>query len=252
MVEVAYLLLGVAWGTHLWQAGRRFALPALGLALAAWTVALGQRAADAGHWPLANRYEFALTFTWMTLGLILLLEAEGWRRGQAAYAVAVAFGIATYAVTRSADQKAIAPLLPALRSPWLQLHALTAALAYAGLTVAAGAALALLRHPDDGAAAVMVRRMVGVAFPWLTLSMLAGAIWAEQAWGRYWGWDPKESWALILWLWTLLPLHLAPLPRWRGRRLAVLVLVDFALLVFTFVGVPWLVRLVRLESLHGY
>ena len=85
-----------------------------------------------------------------------------------------------------------------------------------------------------------------------TLGILSGAIWAQTAWGRYWGWDPKETWTLVTWLWFLLILHLCPLSRWRGRRLAVLVLAGFALVCFTFVGVPWLVRTVRLETLHGF
>jgi ABC-type transport system involved in cytochrome c biogenesis permease subunit len=95
-------------------------------------------------------------------------------------------------------------------------------------------------------------RSVAFGFPWLTFSVLAGAVWAQNAWGRLWGWDPKETWALVTWLWYLMLLHLRPLPRWRGRRMAILLLVGFAAVMFTFVGVPWLVRLVRLESLHGF
>ena len=87
-----------------------------------------------------------------------------------------------------------------------------------------------------------MQRAVTLGFPWLTLSILTGAIWAQNAWGRYWGWDPKETWALITWLWYLLILHLRSLRRWRGRRLAVLVLVGLGVVMFTFIGVPWLVR----------
>jgi ABC-type transport system involved in cytochrome c biogenesis permease subunit len=97
-----------------------------------------------------------------------------------------------------------------------------------------------------------MERVVALGFPWLTLSILTGAIWAQKAWGRYWGWDPKETWALITWLWVLLILHVRPLRRWRGRRLAALVVMGFGVVLFTFIGVPWLVRTVRLESLHGF
>jgi ABC-type transport system involved in cytochrome c biogenesis permease subunit len=97
-----------------------------------------------------------------------------------------------------------------------------------------------------------MERAIGLGFPWLTLSILAGAIWAQNAWGRYWGWDPKETWALVTWLWYLLILHLRPQPAWRGRRLAGLVIAGLGIVIFTFVGVPWLVRTVRLESLHGF
>jgi ABC-type transport system involved in cytochrome c biogenesis permease subunit len=105
----------------------------------------------------------------------------------------------------------------------------------------------------------MMDRAVALGFPWLTLGILTGAIWAQNTWGRYWGWDPKETWALVTWLFYLLILHLRPLrrthdqcPRWRGRRLAALVIAGFGVVLFTFAGVPWLVRTVRLESLHGF
>jgi ABC-type transport system involved in cytochrome c biogenesis permease subunit len=97
-----------------------------------------------------------------------------------------------------------------------------------------------------------MERAVALGFPWLTLSILTGAIWAQKAWGRYWGWDPKETWALITWLWVLLILHVRPLRRWRGRRLAALTVIGFGVVLFTFAGVPWLVRTVRLETLHGF
>jgi ABC-type transport system involved in cytochrome c biogenesis permease subunit len=164
-----------------------------------------------------------------------------------------------YAVTRPEAARAIAPLLPALRSPWLQLHALAAAVGYAALGVAAGLALArllqprrLTRRPAAGELERAMSRCLTLGFPWLTFSILAGAIWAQAAWGRLWAWDPKETWALIVWLWYLMLLHLRALPRWRGRRLAGLLVIGFAGVVFTFIGVPWLVQQVRLESLHGF
>ncbi len=97
-----------------------------------------------------------------------------------------------------------------------------------------------------------MERTVALGFPWLTLSILTGAIWAQNAWGRYWGWDPKETWALVTWLWYLLILHIRALNAWRGRRLAGLVLAGFGVVLFTFLGVPWLVRQIRLESLHAF
>jgi ABC-type transport system involved in cytochrome c biogenesis permease subunit len=141
----------------------------------------------------------------------------------------------------------------------MPVHVLTAMVGYAAFGVAAGLSVMRLidREKDERwpLAEVIERAMdrsVGLGFPWLTLSILTGAIWAQKAWGRYWGWDPKETWALVTWLWFLLVLHVRPLPRWRGRRLAALVVAGFGLVLFTFVGVPWLVRTVRLESLHGF
>jgi ABC-type transport system involved in cytochrome c biogenesis permease subunit len=230
------------------------------------TVALVGRGRMAGHLPFSSRYEFALSLVWASLIIYVLLGAS--RRGQRLDAfgsqatigvLLVTLLVTTYALTRAAEQRAVAPLLPALRSPWFPLHVLTMLVGYAALGVAAGLALVRLRQPASSApgqleeaAGRAMQRALTLGFPWLTLGILTGAIWAHQAWGRYWGWDPKETWALITWLWYLLVLHLRALPRWRGRRLAAMLVIGFAAVLFTFVGVPWLVPLVRLESLHGF
>jgi ABC-type transport system involved in cytochrome c biogenesis permease subunit len=233
---------------------------ASGTATVAWvllTAFLVRRALEAGHWPLTNRYEFALCFAWAILGIYLLLEASWGERGAGAFVLAVALLMLTYAVTRPADMRGMAPLLPVLRSVWLQIHVLTAAVAYGGFGVAAGLGLMQLARGRGSQVAAdeverATERAVALGFPWLTLSILTGAIWAQKAWGRYWGWDPKETWALTTWLWYLLVLHVPPLRRWGGRWLAVLALGGFGMVLFTFVGVPWLVRAVRLETLHGF
>ena len=241
-------------------------------AAAAWTAVtfgLIARGLSAGHWPLTNRYEFALCFAWAIVGLYLFQRAR-WRdvpfssrqicAGGAAV-IALALLVATFALTRPAGERAIYPLLPALRSAWLQVHVLSGAIGYGACGVAAGLALARVlgaRGPAAGAdpgveyADRAIERTIAWAFLWLTLSLLTGAIWAQAAWGRYWGWDPKESWALITWLWFLLVLHLRGIRRWRGVRLAALVVAGFVIVLFTFAGLPWLVRTVRLTTLHGF
>jgi len=229
------------------------------------TSGLVQRGLKAGHWPLANRFEFALCFLWAMLAVYLLLEAS-WRRQEAGpFVTAVTLLVGTYALSRPAGDQAIAPLLPALRSMWLQLHVLSAATGYGISGVAAGLALmrlaapALSKDPERQGKLPApteieraMERLIALGFLWLTLGILSGAIWAQQAWGRYWGWDPKEAWSLVTWLWYLLILHVRTLRGWRGARLAILVMVGFGLVIFTFIGVPWLVRTVRLESLHGF
>jgi cytochrome c-type biogenesis protein CcsB len=271
LIALVYVLLWAAELAYVGHvvAGRRWTgWVATGMGAIAWgllTAGLVGRGLAAGHWPLTNRYEFALCFAWAILSVYLLLEAS-WRtddggpqRQAGPFVLAVALVVATYAVTRPAADRAIAPLLPALRSVWLQVHVLTAMVGYAAFGVAAGLGVMRLVHrTGDGrwpAAEEIGRTMdraIGLGFPWLTLGIVTGAIWAQNAWGRYWGWDPKETWALVTWLWYLLILHVRPLRRWRGRRLAVLVVTGFGFVLFTFAGVPWLVRTVRLESLHGF
>jgi cytochrome c-type biogenesis protein CcsB len=265
VIGLAYPILWlatVAYTVHRAREGRWTGRLATGLAASAWgllTAGLVQRGLEAGHWPLTNRYEFALCFAWAIVAVYLLLEASWRERRAGVFVLAVALLVATYAVSRPADERAIAPLLPALRSVWLQVHVLTAVVAYGAFGVAAGLGLMRLVHREGNgrwpAATEVERAMeraVALGFPWLTLSILTGAIWAQQAWGRYWGWDPKETWALVTWLWFLLILHVRPLRRWRGRRLAILTVAGLGVVFFTFVGVPWLVRTVRLESLHGF
>lgn len=272
-ISLAYALLWVATLVYVAYArtGERLVgRLATGITVVSWILfaaGLVQRALAAGHWPLTNRYEFALCLIWAIIGIYLLLEVSWRERRAGAYVLAVALLVGTYAVTRPLDARAITPLLPALRSPWLQVHVLTTLVAYGAFGVAAGLGLMRLvpASPDeselggsrerplsDQRTERATERTVALGFPWLTLGILTGAIWAQNAWGRYWGWDPKETWALITWLWYLLILHLSPQPRWRGRRLAGLVLAGFGIVLFTFVGVPWLVRTVRLESLHGF
>jgi len=265
LIGLVYALLWaaeLAYVAHVRAGNRWVGRVASGIALVAWgllTAGLVRRGLAAGHWPLTNRYEFALCFGWAILAVYLLLEASWRERRAGPFVLAVALLIATYAVTRPAADRAIAPLLPALRSVWLQVHVLTAMVGYAAFGVAAGLALMrLVREKGDGrwpAAEEIERTMdraVALGFPWLTLGIVTGAIWAQNAWGRYWGWDPKETWALVAWLWYLLILHVRPLRRWRGRRLAVLAVAGFGIVLFTFIGVPWLVRTVRLESLHEF
>jgi cytochrome c-type biogenesis protein CcsB len=247
---------------------RRTGRLATGTAVGAWMALTGglvARGVEAGHWPLTNQYEFALCFAWTILMVYLLLESSWRERRAGPFVLAVALLVATYALTRPADEKAVAPLLPALRSVWLQVHVLTIAVGYGAFGVAAGLGLTLgvadsklrraglqSRLPPVEEIEHALERAIGLGFPWLTLGILTGAIWAQNAWGRYWGWDPKETWALVTWLFYLLILHVRPLRRWRGRRRAALAVVGFGVVLFTFAGVPWLVRIVRLESLHGF
>jgi ABC-type transport system involved in cytochrome c biogenesis permease subunit len=261
MFRLAYVLLWLALVAYVacLVSGRRWTgWAATGTAFAVWvllTEGLVERGLEAGHWPLTNRYEFALCFVWAIVAVYLLLEVSWGERWAGAFVLAMALLVATYAITRPAGEQAIAPLLPALRSVWLQVHVLTAMAGYGAFGVAAGLGLVQLTRKNlvsEKRIELAMERAVALGFPWLTLSILVGAIWAQNAWGRYWGWDPKETWALVTWLWFLLILHVRPLRRWRGRRLAALVVVGFGIVLFTFIGVPWLVRTVRLESLHGF
>jgi cytochrome c-type biogenesis protein CcsB len=253
------------------RGGRRIASAATIAAVFSWillTAALVVRGLISGHWPLTSAYEFALCFAWAIVGIYLLLELRWRRQGgllpfggwAGTFVMAAAILIASYALLRPEEEKMIRPLLPALRSVWLQVHVVAAALGYGACGVAAGLAAAQLvttrssggGKPEPRVGEAQIRRVIGWGFPWLTLAVVAGAVWAQDAWGRYWGWDPKETWTLIAWLWYLLLIHARGLRGWRGRRLAWWTVVGFGVVFFTFAGLPWLLRSVRMVSLHAF
>ena len=272
-LTVAYFCLlgaGVAYIVHL-----LWGKPVIGyvgtvmsfLSLVALSVGLISRGIESGHWPLASTYEFSLVFVWSIVLVHLLLERVMGTKEGGAFALPIAFLLCTYArFVIPASAQAPQPLLPALRSLWLQLHAGTAAIAYGAFALACGGGVMYLSREfvsrQRGAGLVRLPSLqlsdrftywaVAFGYPFMSLSILTGAIWAQVAWGRYWGWDIKETWALITWLIYTLFLHLRAIRGWRGRPMAVLSIIGFVVVLFTFLGVGWLARRVGLESLHVY
>ena len=255
---LCFLLTAVAYARS-WRGGGW--LGAAGIMILAG--ALAARGLRAGHWPLTGEYEFALAFALSAAlaGLILGLNPR-WRVpavmtgtmiAAALLAIYARFGLPVH-------KRGILPLPPALDSFWFPLHVGTAALAYGALTVGGIAGLVWLlgqviagAHAEgaDGAQLEQLQdQAIATGFPLLTLSMIFGMIWAQVAWGRYWGWDLKEIWTLITWLLYVLYWHVRRRPRWQGRRLAWLALLGLLSVLVTFLGVGWLARATGLESLH--
>jgi ABC-type transport system involved in cytochrome c biogenesis permease subunit len=150
----------------------------------------------------------------------------------------------------------IEPLVPALQnSLLLTVHVAVAIVAYGSFTVGFAAAVLHLVQPEGGRwglprPAVLDEvgyRAIVVGFPFLTLTIALGAVWAEVAWGRYWAWDPKETASLVTWLIYGAYLHARLVRGWRGRRAAILLVVGFAATLFTFFGVN-----LFLPGLHSY
>ncbi len=256
LVAGALFLLAACIGlvplSHPWRWRFGAWLAAAGAAILAG--ALAARGLRAGHWPLTGEYEFALAFALTTSLAALGLGARAAGRTSSVQPVALFLAAALVAYARvvlPAFKRAIQALLPALDSVWLPLHVGTAALAYGALAFAGVAGLIwLVRESDRAEAERLLARAVATGYPLLTLSLIFGMIWAQMAWGRYWGWDLKEVWTLITWLVYTLYWHLHRRPRWRGRRVAWLALIGLGAVLFTFLGVGWLARSVGLESLH--
>jgi ABC-type transport system involved in cytochrome c biogenesis permease subunit len=250
LAAAVFFLLAALAQARTWWIGT--GLAAVGAAtLAGSLVARGMLA---GHWPLTSEYEFALAFALGTALAALTLDLRQANRALAVQVTAMVLAAALVAYARllmPGFKRAVQPLPPALHSAWLPLHVGAAALAEGTLSVAAAAGLVwLLRESERSRAAWIMDRAVAAGYPLLTLSMIFGSVWAQVAWGQYWNWDLKEVWTLITWLVYTLYWHLRRRPGWPGGRLAWLSLAGLGLVLFTFLGVGWLARLVGLESLH--
>jgi cytochrome c-type biogenesis protein CcsB len=157
----------------------------------------------------------------------------------------------TFAAARLSSD--IRPLMPALKSNWLVTHVLTCFVAYAAFAISFICSILQLVHQKrkkEGAATRMdlaTYRTVAFGFLFLAIGIITGAVWAEKAWGRYWGWDPKETWALITWLIYGFYLHMRVTRGWRGAAGSWVSIIGFGSVIFTYVGVTFL-----LSGLHSY
>ncbi len=206
-----------------------------------------------GHAPLSNLYESLIFFAWTILLALLFV----WRKFRMDVIVFVGMPIVfiVMASTFLIDSQ-IRPLIPALQSNWLVAHVFTCFLGYAGFAVSFVAAVLLLIArtwpsaakflPEKNLLDEVVYRSILVGFPLLSLGIITGAAWADHAWGSYWSWDPKETWSLITWLVYAGFLHARLTRGWSGGRTAILSIVGFAAVMFTYFGVNYL------PGLHSY
>lgn len=214
--------------------------------------------------PWGNMYEFGCAATLAALIAYLVLE----RVWEIEWVGPIITGFGTVVLGASATVYVPAgPLVPALHSYWLVIHVLGAMISGAAFLVGAAASVLYLvksraerNTPEDQRVGFLWRipssakidqvayRVHAFAFPiWTFAALIAGPIWAQYAWGRYWGWDPKEVWAFITWVVYAGYLHARATAGWKGKAAAILALVGFATFVFNFVGVNLWVG-----GLHSY
>jgi cytochrome c-type biogenesis protein CcsB len=212
------------------------------LALTFLTASLVFRTIATGHGPFANMYEFSIAFAWGTLAMFAYFEHRYHQRVLGLVALPIALLMLLYAMTLPAQ---IDPLVPALQNNLLlSVHVAVAIVAYGTFTVAFASAILFLVQGPNGRRGLPSRELldeisykaVMIGFPFLTLTIVLGAVWAEVAWGRYWGWDPKETASLVTWLIYGSYLHARVVRGWRGERSAYLLLLGFAAVLFTYFG----------------
>ncbi|MFI6687536.1 c-type cytochrome biogenesis protein CcsB [Streptomyces sp. NPDC050485] len=218
------------------------------------------RALSVQRAPWGNMYEFNLTFSTVAVGVYLTLLALkkniGWLGLPLVTTVLLDLGLAVTVLYTASDQ-----LVPALHSYWLWIHVSTAIFCGAVFYVGAVATILYLFRdkyeaklaeggtPGNFATSVMERlpaaasldkfayRVNAAVFPLWTFTIIAGAIWAGDAWGRYWGWDPKEVWSFITWVAYACYLHARATAGWKGRKAATLALIAFGCWLFNYYGV---------------
>lgn len=222
--------------------------------LVAHTMALLQRWQAAGRPPVANMHESMVLFAWAVIAIGALLE-HGYRLGCFGPAV-VLLGLALLGSSRLWPD-ALLPLVPALKSPWIFWHVASCMLAYGAFAVgwiAGGLYLVVARRRKVLEVHTRLDAIDGVGaqastfgFVMLALGIITGSMWANLAWGSWWSWDPKETWALVTWLTYAIYLHNRHALRWRAEKLAWFSVWAFPSVLFTYVGVNYL-----LVSLHSY
>lgn len=221
------------------------------------TIALTTRAVEASRLPLANQYEFATSFAW---GIAVTFVGFEWKykfKALGTFVTPLLLLVAFYAALQSRD---IRPLMPALQSNWITIHVSTAIFSYGAFAIACGVSIMYLirdklsqdafisnHMPSLEMLDLISYRAIALGFIMLTVVIISGAIWADKAWGRYWQWDPKETWSFITWVIYSIYLHVRLSKGWKDKKAAWFAVLGFAAILFTYIGVNTL-----LVGYHSY
>jgi cytochrome c-type biogenesis protein CcsB len=239
-------------------------LTLLGFALHLASVVLRGLAAHRVPW--GNLFEFSVAGSCVAMAIYLVLmfkKAARWLGVFVTGTVLLVLGLALVVLYKDADQ-----LVPALHSYWLVVHVMAAVICSGAFTVATVATVLYLfksgweakakvgaanphsmwrRVPAAMKLDLVAYRILAFSFPIWTFTVIAGSIWAERAWGRYWGWDPTETWAFITWVVYAAYLHARATMGWKGRRAAVIALVGYGCFIFNYFIVS-----IFVNGLHSY
>jgi cytochrome c-type biogenesis protein CcsB len=238
-----------------------------------------------GYFPLSNLYESLIFLSWGISTIHLFIEFQTKSRLIGAIATPIIFFLSGFSsLTLPTDMQKALPLVPSLQSNWLMMHVTMMMISYATLIV--GSLLSLLylafvtfqskkvtsltssigngQLSSVGQEGILVNpnysklsllqtvdlwsyRIIGLGFPFLTIGIISGAVWANEAWGSYWSWDPKETWALITWLVFAIYLHSRLIKGWQGKQAAILGSCGFFVIWICYLGVNFLGK-----GLHSY
>lgn len=241
-----------------------FSLTILGFLLQ--LAATVMRGFAASRVPWANMYEFAMTGTLIIMLVFIVVNLKWDLRFLGAFVTGLVLVLLGLAATRYYVE--VVPLPPALQSYWLVIHVFVATLGTGFFALGFGLSLMqllqtrrehrvidakptklafLAKLPNSAELENYAYRLIIIGFIFWTFTLIAGAIWAEKAWGRYWGWDTKEVWTFIIWTIYAGYIHARSTRGWRGTRSAVLAMVGFAAVMFNFTVVN-----IYFKGLHAY
>lgn len=231
-----------------------------------------------GYFPLSNLYESLIFLSWTISFIQLIVESKTKSRLIGALSTPLVFFISGFSsLTLPVEMQKALPLVPSLQSNWLMMHVSMMMISYATLIVGSlfsilylafnyfnqdskeislqssvlsgstnfnetNSKTSLLQTVD-----IWSYRIIGLGFPFLTIGIISGAVWANEAWGSYWSWDPKETWALITWLTFAIYLHSRLLKGWQGKNAALLGSLGFFVIWICYLGVNFLGK-----GLHSY
>lgn len=215
-----------------------------------------------GHIPITNLYESLIFLSW-TIALAYIIVDLKYKIRKLGFPVSlVAFIFMAYASFSPDVNSRIEPLVPALKSNWLVFHVITSFFGYAFFALAFGASIFYLisdwytRYTNGKVISYLPStkmlddisyKLIIVGEVLLAIGIITGAAWADYAWGRYWSWDPKETWSLITFLVYIVYIHLRYSWGWHGRASAIFAILGFAFVLFTYLGVNLV-----LSGLHSY
>ena len=228
----------------------------------AWVLHVGGtifRGVAAGRVPWANMFEFTLTATGIIIAVFLVLQF--WQDLRFLGAYVTGFVLVFLGVATTNFYVDVVPLPPSLQSYWLVIHVFVASLGTGFYGMGAARSVVQLvqaRREAKGLGAVrgiptaerletLAYRLIVVGFVFWTFTLIAGSIWADHAWGRYWGWDTKEVWTFIVWVIFAGYIHARATRGWRGSRSATLSIIGFGAVLFNFTIVN-----IYFHGLHSY
>jgi len=202
----------------------------------------------AQHVPFLSAFEFVTFFAFLVALVFLLFATREKNRALGVFLMPVVLLLMVYAAFLN---RVVEPEIPIFASLLLKLHVLTTLFGYAAWSITFASSVCFLYLEGKSGANprmfdLLAYRAAFFAFCFLTLGILTGALWGDRVFGQLWFWDPKETWSFITWLIFLAYLHARYTLEWRGRRAAMLAIVGFAAVLFTYVGVDFL-----LPQIHG-